>query len=1297
MKKLALWVLLPLALLLALVLAAGAGLWWWAGTDNSLPTALSWAQQWQPDLPLQVDGAGGSLRRGGKIDRAQWQQDGLTVEGHGLVLRWDVLALLHRQLEVEELHIDRLRVDDQRPPKPKPATPEPPPTALLLPGNVEVKQLSVDQFEWAGPPALTATGLRASYHFDGTQHALQLDQLSVADGQYQGGATLQGQAPMQLAAELKASLVSPALAHQRSAKLNAVVTLKGPLTRLVVEGQVDAAAIEAAPAKNAPNKAPSKPSAPEPSPHATLHAVVEPWAPQPVPEANAEFTQLDLAAFWPEAPRTQLNGKVQAKPAPAAAWQFTATIDNQLPGPWDKQRLPVSALEANAGWNDGLVLIDKLLVTVPGASRSDPQPGKLSAQGQWNSADASSWNLDLKFDNLNLAQLYSTLAAAHLDGKVTAKSSLQGQHMGVDFNADLAATRQNTVDLGGLYLRKASANGRWADQVVTLQQLVVNTNEAELKASGEGNIAQQSGRAEVALKAPGLQLQGQGDISATKGKGQVALDVLDANASLRWLQRVPGAPEALKTLGLSLEGGAKLQASWDGGWRDPAVDARLQVAKLNIRQTGKSAATSPAAAAAAKPQPAATPTATSAPVAAPPLPSAQATDDTIRITETEATVRGRLSSADIQVNAKAATVAQRLALQIQGQAGQTKAGLQGTLNTLKVGVETPLRGPGTWTLATRQPIPLQFAQGSWSVGAGQAALTPPARISGANARSALLSWEPAEGKPGQIHSAGKLEGLPMGWLEAIAGSSLTEAGLDNDLVFGGDWDITLAQQLRVRAQVQRTSGDIVLRGEEAGTSIRAQIREARISLTSDGPALRAALRWDTVNAGQVDATANTTLTQQDGAWSWPEQAPLSGQMVAKLPRIADWSALAPPGWRMRGNLEANTTLSGTRGAPQLHGTLQARNLALRSVVDGIELSDGSLLATLQGDRMTIDSFTLKGAGGGDVTAHGVVGWPNGKPGMDIQAEARQLRVTTRPDMRITVSGQLGAKLEDTKLALDGTLKVDSARINLPEESAPKLDNDVVVRRPGSAATTTAAVPPKARQITPVLNIKLDVGNDFHLRGLGINTELRGDVTLTGDGTTPKLVGTIRTHNGEYRAYGQWLDIDTGVIRFTGRYDNPLLDILAIRPNLTQRVGVQITGTALAPNIRIYSSPALSDTEALAWLLLGHSSASGGAEAALLQQAAMALVGGKQTDGGFAGKLGLDELSVGSTNTTDGGKTGAVTLGKRFSRNFYVSYEASLAGALGTLYVFYDLSQRFTLRGQSGTNSAVDLIFTLRYD
>ncbi|HEY5581504.1 MAG TPA: translocation/assembly module TamB domain-containing protein, partial [Rhodoferax sp.] len=160
--------------------------------------------------------------------------------------------------------------------------------------------------------------------------------------------------------------------------------------------------------------------------------------------------------------------------------------------------------------------------------------------------------------------------------------------------------------------------------------------------------------------------------------------------------------------------------------------------------------------------------------------------------------------------------------------------------------------------------------------------------------------------------------------------------------------------------------------------------------------------------------------------------------------------------------------------------------------------------------------------------------------------------------------------------------------------------------------------------------------------------------------------------------------------------------LAIRPNLQQRVGVQISGTALSPVVRLYAEPDLPESEKLAWLVLGRSGASGGAETAMLQQAALALLGGneKGISSGLAQALRLDELSVsGGASSTNGSSTGGatVTLGKRVSQDFYVAYERSLAGTLGTLSIFYDLSRRFTLRAQTGEKSAVDLIFTLRYD
>ena len=239
---------------------------------------------------------------------------------------------------------------------------------------------------------------------------------------------------------------------------------------------------------------------------------------------------------------------------------------------------------------------------------------------------------------------------------------------------------------------------------------------------------------------------------------------------------------------------------------------------------------------------------------------------------------------------------------------------------------------------------------------------------------------------------------------------------------------------------------------------------------------------------------------------------------------------------------------------------------------------------------------------------------------------------------------------------------------------------------------------------PDVMVTLDLGPDFRVEGRGLATRLSGVLNLrsvANTGATPRLTGEVQTRRGTYKAYGQLLDIDEGMLRFTGAYDNPALDILAIRPNLAVRVGVQITGTALAPRVRLYADPELPEAEKLAWLVLGRSGANGGAESAMLQQAALALLGGngKGLSGGLASALGLDLLSfAGSAANSDGSTTSAtVTLGKRISRDFYVAYERSLAGTLGTFSIFYDLSRRFTLRARTGEQSAIDLIFTVPYD
>jgi translocation and assembly module TamB len=463
------------------------------------------------------------------------------------------------------------------------------------------------------------------------------------------------------------------------------------------------------------------------------------------------------------------------------------------------------------------------------------------------------------------------------------------------------------------------------------------------------------------------------------------------------------------------------------------------------------------------------------------------------------------------------------------------------------------------------------------------------------------------------------------------------------------------------------------------------------------------VKWDSEHGGTAEGHVATRLVRGGAAgWQWPADAPLSGELHAQLPRIGVWSLLAPPGWRLRGSLVANVGIGGTRGDPQLTGTLSADDLALRSVVDGVEMQGGRLRMRLEGKRVVIDEFTLHGSGpdGGTLTAKGEGSLTSAGPQATLTAELTKMRASIRSDRQVTVSGNVSATRDANGTRVEGKLQIDQAKIILPDQSTPKLSDDVVVRNAAAPITKreAAAEEEAAKKPSEKLQVAIDVdlGRDFHVQGLGVDTRLRGSVAITGTSIAdPRIVGTIRAAGGEYRAYGQRLEIERGIIRFTGPVENPALDVLAIRPNITQRVGVQVTGTARAPFVRLYSDPQLPDAETLAWLVTGRPAPATGAESALVQQAALALLasrsgGGKQ---GIAATLGLDELSF----RREGTEGPSVTLGKRFSRKFYAAYERSLSGAMGTLYIFYDMTRRLTVRGQAGERTAVDLIYTFEFD
>lgn len=1268
--------------LLELVLVAGAALllaaWIWSGTDGSLATAIRQAQPYLPaGQSLQVQDVSGSIRGGGRIGRLHWKGDGLDVRIDSLRFAWQPLELLQRRLRFTELAIARLEIDDRRPP----SEPAPPPE-VVLPLALDLP-FSVERLRLLRPSPFDVAELAGRYRFSDNRHQLQLDTLAVAQGRYAGQLNLQARAPMTLDLQVQGTVAAP-VAQERTVPLEASATLRGTLAG--AGAQLDLLAqLQPAPGAIAAATPLSR------TMRATVSAQIRPWARQPVVRAQSTFTHLDTAAVWPTAPRTQLTGNALVRPV-GTGWLVDFNLVNRLAGPWDKGQLPLDSAKGLVELAENRWSVQSLNAETGGGrirlQGTLGDPARLSADNGWEGV--------LQIQGVDPARLYSQLEPVRLDGTLTARA----QDKAVAFDAQLqpSAGQPRARVLRGLRLRDASASGRWADGTVRLDKLQLRTAQASLDGNADIQIASRTARGQMQLSAPGLQARLSGRFGAREGNGELTVKLADAASTRRWAAALPMVPDIVGQI--TLQGSADVALRWTGGWEallqggsgaTPSLDARVQIPRMQL------------------------------------LLPRQDAEQTLRLADVDLQLSGTLAALQLSARADASRAGQRLQLQtVTAEGGRDGQGnWQATVRSLQLQLQdTQL--PGPWKLALAQPLRGSFttATQQLQLGAAQAQLTGP------RPGTAVLSWEPLSwqsGNAGGLRSKGALRNLPMEWMTLLAQADLAAAGLSGNLVFDGQWDVSMAERIVARASLARRSGDIRIQADAAGTAgvatatvVDAGIRELRLQVDADGDRVQARFDWDSARAGNAQATMTTRLTRgAEGGWQWTADNPVQATVRANMPQVGVWSLLAPPGWRVRGTVDANLELGGTLRAPQWSGSLRASEMAVRSVVDGIEFGNGQLNATLQGQRLNIDRFSLQGAGGasgGELTATGFATWAAGADTsplqairLQIDAQAKGLRVSARADRRMAVSGTLQTVLDQALLRVRGALTVDQALFILPDETAPSLGDDVVVlrttpangtrRTPVSDATGGSA---QRSTLRADLQVTLNLGDDFRVRGRGIDTRVAGELTLRSTlagGEAPTVTGTLRTVGGQYRAYGQQLEIERGEMRFTGAYDNPSLDILAIRPKLAQRVGVQITGNALLPRVRLYADPDLPDAEKLSWLVLGRSGASGGAEALLLQKAALALLGGQDTSGGIAGRLGLDELSVSGASDVGTGGAGAatVTLGKRISQNFYVAYERSLAGTLGTFSIFYDLSERFTLRARTGEKSAVELIFKFSYD
>ncbi len=525
-----------------------------------------------------------------------------------------------------------------------------------------------------------------------------------------------------------------------------------------------------------------------------------------------------------------------------------------------------------------------------------------------------------------------------------------------------------------------------------------------------------------------------------------------------------------------------------------------------------------------------------------------------------------------------------------------------------------------------------------------------------------------------------------------------ELGWTGDLQLGARIQVRAGERFEADILVERSTGDLAAGGIAPASGSAAPSAQA-MGLSELRLGLRArdgnwTFQADMAGALLGELRGQVQARTTDSA-RWPAaDAPVSGRLQLRVADIGIWNAWVPAGWRISGNLQGVVTVDGSFGAPRYTGELTGSKLALRNLLQGVNVGDGDVTIRLAGDNAVIERFALRG-GEGTLTVSGDATL-GATPRARLKLQAERFRVLGRVDRQLIASGQAQLDLGKDALRLDGKIVVDEGLFDISRGDAPSLDDDVNVRRPGAPEVEVQEAKGATPRRNVVVNLDLDLGRQLRLRGRGLDTALRGQLKITSPGGRLAANGSINTEDGSFTGYGQKMTIERGIVAFSGDLDKPRLDVLAIRPNLDIRVGVAITGPLGAMRIRLVSEPELSENDKLSWLLLGREPDSlGRADTALLQRAAVALLSGEgeaPTDT-LLRNLGLDELSL-RQSSGDVRET-VITLGKQLSRRWYLGYERGVNATTGTWQLIYRIAQRFTLRAQSGLENSLDLIWIWR--
>jgi len=485
-------------------------------------------------------------------------------------------------------------------------------------------------------------------------------------------------------------------------------------------------------------------------------------------------------------------------------------------------------------------------------------------------------------------------------------------------------------------------------------------------------------------------------------------------------------------------------------------------------------------------------------------------------------------------------------------------------------------------------------------------------------------------------------------------------------------ELTLDGQIRPRgnawegsARIASLEGGIRLGDNARGELVRYDQFSATLEMT---PAqINAKLGVGFQGNGFVDAKVQT---------GWDANAPLNGELYLNMSRLYWLELFSPDIVRPTGLIEGHVSLRGTRGTPSLGGDAKLSNFKGEFPALGLTFDQGSGSFTAQPDgsaRITAQANSGKGT----LFVDGGLSWFGDAQPLQLHIHGENVLLSNTPELRIVANPNLDFTLAAAAMQLRGTVHVPEADLDLERlDRGTSVSEDVVVLDPAD---------PEEGPSSPLdMDLTVSLGDNVRMAGFGLKGGLGGKMQVWARPGREMTANGALEVSGRYKAYGQDLTITRGNLNWNfNPVSDPRIDIRAERRVGDVTAGIDVTGRAQSPRVDVWSDPAMSQSEALAFLVLGRSLTGASSDQTQQVNAASAALsaGSGLLASQLGAKLGLDDAGVSQSRALGGSVIG---FGKYISPKLYVGYGVSLVGSGSVITLKYLLRRGFDIEVESST-------------